>query len=290
MRSAVSMDAGERAREALLEREAAARREAERAIDAKNDFLAVMSHELRTPLHAIIGYSSLLNEGIPDVPSDGQRRQLDRITSSARHLLALIDEVLALSRLELGQDQFQLRETPVAQVVRDAAAMVETQAAAKGLRFDLDIEDESIVMQTDAKKLRQALINLLSNAVKFTEAGTVRLHVHDDPDENFVNFDVVDTGRGIAPEHLERVFDSFWQADQAPSRRAGGVGLGLHVTRQLVRLLGGEVSVRSTIGEGSTFSVRLPKFWWGATTAEFPRVSPTHAEAIRRQERVSSPS
>jgi signal transduction histidine kinase len=286
MRSAVSMDAGERAREALLEREAAARREAERAIDAKNDFLAVMSHELRTPLHAIIGYSSLLHEGIPDTPSDGQRRQLDRITSSARHLLALIDEVLALSRLELGQDQFQLRETLVSQVVRDAAAMVETQAAEKGLQFVLDIQDESIVIQTDAKKLRQALINLLGNAVKFTEEGTIRLHVHDDADENFVNFDVVDTGRGIAPEHLERVFDSFWQADQAPSRRAGGVGLGLHVTRQLVRLLGGEVSVRSSIGQGSTFSVRLPKFWWGATTAEFPRASPTHAEAIRRHERV----
>jgi signal transduction histidine kinase len=288
MRSAISMNAGEQAREALLEREATARREAERAIDAKNDFLAVMSHELRTPLHAIIGYSSLLNEGIPDAPTDGQRRQLDRVTSSARHLLALIDEVLALSRLELGQDQFQLRETPIAQIVRDAAAMIETQAEAKGLRFVIDIEDESIVMQTDAKKLRQALINLLGNAVKFTEEGTIRLHVHDDDDENFVDFDVVDTGRGIATEHLERVFDSFWQADQAPSRRAGGVGLGLHVTRQLVRLLGGEVTVRSIIGKGSTFSVRLPKFWWGATTAEFPRVSPTQVDAIRRQERVSS--
>ena len=237
------------------------------------------------PLHAIIGYSSLLHEGIPDTPSDGQRRQLDRITSSARHLLALIDEVLALSRLELGQDQFQLRETSVVQVVRDAATMIEPQASAMGLRFVIDFQDESIVMQTDAKKLRQALINLMSNAVKFTETGTIRVHVHDDADENFVNFDVVDTGCGIAPEHMERVFDSFWQADQALSRRAGGVGLGLHVTRQLVRLLGGEVTVRSVAGQGSTFTVRLPKFWWGATTAEFPRISPAQTDAVRRHER-----
>lgn len=285
LRSAVSVYEGERAREALLEREAAARREAERAIDSKNDFLAVMSHELRTPLHAIIGYSSLMNEGIPDTPSDGQRRQLDRITSSARHLLALIDEILALSRMELGQDQMTPSEVSVAQVVRDAATMIEPQAAAKGLIFTIDVHPDITTIQTDARKLRQALVNLLGNAVKFTDTGTIRLRVVVDADQNFIDFNVEDTGTGIAPEHLERVFDSFWQADQAPTRRAGGVGLGLHVTRQLARLLGGEVTVRSTLGEGSVFTVRLPKYWWGASTAEFPRITPSSIDAVRRGDR-----
>jgi signal transduction histidine kinase len=256
---------GDRARQRMLEREAAARAEAERATRAKNDFLAVMSHELRTPLNAIIGYGSLLRDGIPDPITDGQSRQLQRIASSARHLLALIDQVLTLSRVELGEEQVLPAPVSAQALLEEAASMVETQARAKGLAFEVSLPREPIELVTDADKLRQALVNLLGNAVKFTERGTVQMRLTVDGYDTVV-FEVEDTGIGIAPEHHERVFESFWQVDQAPARRAGGVGLGLHVTRHLVRLLGGDVTVRSHLGDGSCFAMRVPRRWWASTT------------------------
>jgi len=256
---------GDRARQRMLEREAAARAEAERATRAKNDFLAVMSHELRTPLNAIIGYGSLLREGIPDPATDGQSRQLERIASSARHLLALIDQVLTLSRVELGEEQVQPAHASAQELVEEAASMVEPQARAKGLAFEVSLPLEPIELTTDADKLRQALVNLLGNAVKFTERGTIQVRLAADGYDAVV-FEVEDTGIGIAPQHLDRVFESFWQVDQAPARRAGGVGLGLHVTRRLVRLLGGDVTVRSQLGNGSCFTVRVPRRWWALAT------------------------
>ena len=273
MRGARAVRTSERARQATLEREAAARQEAERATRAKSDFLAVMSHELRTPLNAIIGYGSLLADEIPGPVNDGQRRQLERIGSSARHLLALIDEVLTLSRIELGEEGVVIAPVPVATVVEDAAAMVEPQARAKGLDFVVRLPEAAPMLETDAARLRQALVNLLGNAVKFTDAGTVQLRVtaparDGDP---FV-FEVEDTGVGIAEEYLERVFDSFWQVDQAHSRKVGGVGLGLHITRQLVRLLGGDVSVTSAVGRGSCFTLRLPRLWWARATGTYTQV------------------
>jgi signal transduction histidine kinase len=273
MRGATAVRTSERARQATLEREALARAEAERATRAKSDFLAVMSHELRTPLNAIIGYGSLLADEIPGPVNDGQRRQLERIGSSARHLLALIDEVLTLSRIELGEEGVVIAPVSVATLVEDAAAMVEPQARAKGLDFVVTLPGESAVVETDAAKLRQALVNLLGNAVKFTDQGAVRLRVtvptrDGDP---FV-FEVEDTGVGIAEEYLERVFDSFWQVDQAHSRKVGGVGLGLHITRQLVRLLGGDVSVTSSVGRGSCFTLRLPRLWWARATGAWAQV------------------
>jgi signal transduction histidine kinase len=167
-------------------------------------------------------------------------------------------------------------------VARESAAAMRQVFADRRVGLDTEIDVVAAATAGDHDRLVQVLINLLGNAVKFTDSGTIRLHVYVSAEDNFINFDVEDTGRGIAPEHLDRVFDSFWQADQAPSRRAGGVGLGLHVTRQLVRLLGGEVTVRSSVGRGSCFNVRLPKFWWGSTTAEFLRMTPTAVDALRR--------
>ena len=265
VRAAAIVQRGERAQALALENAAAARDEAQRANRAKNDFLAVMSHELRTPLNAIIGYGSLLREGIPDPATPGQRQQIERIGASAKHLLALIDEVLTLSRLELGRERITPTSIGVATLVEEAAAMMEPEAHKKGLTLSIVVPDQEVTMVTDAGKLRQALVNLLGNAVKFTDHGEVCIRARYERDTEQVEFEIEDTGIGIDAQHLPRVFDAFWQVDQAPTRRVGGTGLGLHVTRRLVRLLGGEVAARSTVGQGSCFSIRVSREWWGAT-------------------------
>jgi signal transduction histidine kinase len=265
VRAAAIVQRGERAQSLALEHAAAARDEAERANRAKNDFLAVMSHELRTPLNAIIGYGSLLRDGIPDPATPGQHKQIERIGASAKHLLALIDEVLTLSRLELGRERITPTTIGVATLVEETAAMMEPEARKKGLTLLIAVPEPDVTMVTDAGKLRQALVNLLGNAVKFTDHGEVIIRASADSAVDEVAFEVVDTGIGISEEHLPRVFDAFWQVDQAPTRRVGGTGLGLHVTRRLVRLLGGDVSAHSVPGEGSCFTIRVSRSWWGAT-------------------------
>ena len=265
VRAAAIVQRGERAQSLALEHAAAARDEAERANRAKNDFLAVMSHELRTPLNAIIGYGSLLRDGIPDPATPGQHKQIERIGASAKHLLALIDEVLTLSRLELGRERITPTTIGVATLVEEAAAMMEPEARKKGLTLLIDVPEPDVTTVTDAGKLRQALVNLLGNAVKFTDHGEVIIRARADTAVDEVVFEVVDTGIGISEEDLPRVFDAFWQVDQAPTRRVGGTGLGLHVTRRLVRLLGGDVSAQSVPGEGSCFTIRVSRSWWGAT-------------------------
>src|SRR5688572_18734747 len=265
LRAAAIVQRGERAQAMALENAAAARDEAERANRAKNDFLAVMSHELRTPLNAIIGYGSMMRDGIPDPPSPAQHKQLERIGASAKHLLALIDDVLSLSRLELGRERITPTSIGVAKLLEEAAAMMEPDARKKGLALSLAVPEKDVVMVTDAGKLRQALVNLIGNAVKFTDHGAVSIRAHAESEVDQVVFEVEDTGIGIAPENLPRVFEAFWQVDQAPTRRVGGTGLGLHVTRRLVRLLGGDVSARSVPGQGSCFTIRVSRAWWGAT-------------------------
>jgi signal transduction histidine kinase len=265
LRAAAIVQRGERAQALALENAAAARDEAERANRAKNDFLAVMSHELRTPLNAIIGYGSLLRDGIPDPATPGQRKQIERIGASAKHLLALIDEVLTLSRLELGRERVTPTKIGAATLLEEAAAMMEPEARRKDLAIVLEPPDEDVVIVTDAGKLRQALVNLIGNAVKFTDSGEVIVRARTASEGEEIEFDVEDTGIGISEQHLPRIFDAFWQVDQAPTRRVGGTGLGLHVTRRLIRLLGGDVSARSILGEGSCFTIRIPRAWWGDT-------------------------
>jgi PAS domain S-box-containing protein len=228
---------------------------------AKSEFLASISHELRTPLNAILGYTQLLSEGITGPVSGAQQNQLMRVRASATHLLGLIDEVLSFSRLEAGREQLALDDVVVAAVLDDALAIVRPLAAAKQLPLELvpppEVGDAPLRIETDVLKLRQMIVNLLTNAIKFTDHGAVTLAARCDGDD--VVFSVRDTGIGIARPHLERVFEPFWQVEQAPSRRVGGTGLGLSVTRRLARLLGGDVSVQSEPGEGSSFELRLPR-------------------------------
>jgi signal transduction histidine kinase len=234
-----------------------ARDAAEVADRAKNDFLAVMSHELRTPLNAIVGYAELLHDGVAGPVNHEQREQLERVQLSARHLVELVDDILSFSRLESGQDNIRYAAVDLATITREAGALVEPVARSKGLTFTVVAPNDSVTFTSDPAKLRQILVNLLSNAIKFTDEGTIRLASSAEP--ACVVFDVEDTGIGIAREHQERVFETFWQVDQSATRKTGGAGLGLSVSRRLARALGGDLTVDSEIGKGSRFRFWLPR-------------------------------
>jgi signal transduction histidine kinase len=244
-------------RAASLLRERAARQDAESASSAKSDFLAVMSHELRTPLNAIIGYVSLLADGITGPLNEQQVAQLGRVKASATHLLTLIEQILSLSRIEAGREDVRVEHVDARTVVTDATTLVEPLMAAKGLALEVELPREPSELSTDVTKVRQILLNLLTNAGKFTEQGSVRCQLRSDAE--LVVVDVSDTGRGIAIGDLDHVFDSFWQGGPADRERPEGVGLGLSVSRRLAHLLGGEITVASAPGRGSTFSLRLPR-------------------------------
>jgi signal transduction histidine kinase len=233
-----------------------ARAEAERANNSKTDFLAVMSHELRTPLTAIMGYEELLSDGITGPVTELQRQQLGRINASARHLLGLIDEILTFARVDIGRERVRWESMSVNHTIADAAALVEPMAAAKSIDFIVDLLEEDQAIQTDGTKLRQMLVNLLSNGIKFTENGEVRVGCL--VNNGMLELKIADTGVGISAENIEEVFEPFWQAEQTATRKTGGTGLGLSVTRKLARLLGGDVTVASKLGAGTTFLLTLP--------------------------------
>jgi signal transduction histidine kinase len=241
--------------EELLGEANVARHEAEEADRAKTHFLGTISHEFRTPLTAMQGFTTLLSDEAGAPLTDTQRHQVERISAASDHLLTLIEEILGFAHQSAGHAELRLREVDLRDVVRDAGAMVESLAAAKGLQFRLRLPEEPIPFRTDPGKLRQIILNLVANAVKFTDAGEVRLDA--ESAAGSVLLRVTDTGIGIAPQHSEQVFAAFWQVDQSSSR-VGGIGLGLAVTRQLAGLLGGEVTLESTPDSGSIFTVRLP--------------------------------
>ncbi|HEX7595730.1 MAG TPA: CHASE3 domain-containing protein [Gemmatimonadaceae bacterium] len=224
------------------------------ASESKSAFLATMSHELRTPLNAIIGYQSLLAEGIDGRLNEPQLIQLSRIRSSADHLLGLIDEVLTFSRVDAGKEMVRREEVHLAPIVAEALAMVTPLAESKGLKLRNQTADAALL--TDGVKVRQILLNLLSNAIKFSDDGEIVVRSRLDRDSVAVS--IVDPGIGISAENVARIFDPFWQVEQRSTRRVGGTGLGLSVSRSLARLLGGDVSVESHVDRGSTFTVTLP--------------------------------
>jgi signal transduction histidine kinase len=231
------------------------------ANEAKSTFLATMSHELRTPLNGIIGYAELLSAGISGPVTEIQAQHIQRINSAARHLLHLIEGILSYSRIEAGKEEVRLSEADAVLLTRDAAALVEPLARAKGLAFTIATPPAETSIRTDESKVSQILLNLLSNAVKFTETGRVELELtsrqHD------VLWVVRDTGVGVAPEEQERIFEPFRQVGPVHTKRGAGTGLGLSVARQLARMLGGELSLESAPGRGTTFFLRLPSEYPG---------------------------
>ena len=227
---------------------------AQHAEQAKNDFLAIMSHELRTPLTAIIGYSDLLEAGVSGPVTPAQREHLQRLSASAWHLLGLIDEVLSYTKLQLGLGDTHRLPVLLPQLVNDVLSEVEHTAAQKGIRIEREVDPQ--VIEADPFKLRHILSALLGNAVKFTDAGVVRVRCS--VEGNWLMLQVQDTGVGIAEEDFERIFQPFTQVEGAMTRKFGGTGLGLAVTRRLVTLIHGELTVRSELGAGSVFTVRIP--------------------------------
>ena len=233
-------------------------KDAEEASKAKSSFLARMSHELRTPLNAIIGYSEILHEDAVDDGSTRTADDLDKVLNAARHLLGLINDVLDISKIEAGKMELYLENFEVPKLVSEVIATAAPLISKKGNTLALDCPADVGGMHADATKLRQMLLNLLSNASKFTEHGTITLKVTRVAATETLEFAVIDTGIGMTPEQLGRLFQAFSQADASTASRYGGTGLGLAISKQFAQMMNGDITVTSEAGVGSCFTIRLP--------------------------------
>lgn len=243
------------------ERELARAREAAEAANrSKSTFLANMSHELRTPLNAIIGYSELLQEEVVDAGFEDLGPDLGKINAAGRHLLSLINDILDLSKIEAGKIELFLETFDVKVAVDDVVSTIEPLALKNGNRLEVEADGDVGTMHADLVRIRQCLFNLLSNACKFTEKGVVALRLRRElvGDEAWMVFEVTDSGIGMTPEQMAKLFRPFTQADASSTRKYGGTGLGLSITKRFSEMLGGTVVVDSVIGKGSTFTLRLP--------------------------------
>jgi PAS domain S-box-containing protein len=235
-----------------------ARARAEAANRTKMEFLAVMSHELRTPLNAIGGYVQLLEMGLKGPVTPEQLADLERIRQSQTHLLGLINDIMNFARLETGRVTFHHEDVLVAELLATIKAVTEPQTRAKGLAYHVTECDPTLTVWADAEKTRQILINLVSNAIKFTKPGG-RLTLECAVADGGVHVHVRDTGQGIPPDRLADIFEPFVQVNPSFSRAHEGVGLGLAISRDLARAMHGDLTVESSLGSGSTFSLVLPR-------------------------------
>jgi signal transduction histidine kinase/CheY-like chemotaxis protein len=250
---------------------------AEQANTTKSTFLANMSHELRTPLNAIIGYSEMLEEDAEERGLDDLGPDLGKIRAAGKHLLALINDVLDLSKIEAGKMELFLEDFELNALVRDVESTIRPLVEQNQNTFDVRCPDDVGTMHADLTRVRQILFNLLSNASKFTKGGQIVLEVLPlrVKGREWLEFEVSDTGIGLSEEQLERLFQSFSQADPSTSRKYGGTGLGLVISRRFAQMMHGDITVRSGLGKGSVFTVRLPRVAGAspalAETVELPR-------------------
>ncbi len=275
-----------RSRETLLELETA-REEAKQQNIAQSQFLAKMSHELRTPLNAILGYAMLLQEDASEIGNQTAVADLDRIQLAGRNLLGVINDILDHARIEAGKTKFERCVIDVRELAEAAVAACPTDQR-NGNSFALDVSEAISIMVGDAGKVRQCLLNLLSNAFKFTKNGEVSLTIVPATcgAGSGVSFIVRDTGIGINPADLTHLFDAFSQIEDGHSRRFGGSGLGLAITRRLARMMGGDCTVHSVEGGGSTFCLTLPLSLNGKAEGDDARASPsTHPLPVRKSDR-----
>ncbi|MDA1221545.1 MAG: response regulator, partial [Planctomycetota bacterium] len=235
---------------------AEARDQAEAANRTKSAFLASMSHELRTPMNAILGYSEMLIEEMEDEGQDAAVADLKKIHAAGNHLLSLINDVLDLSKIEAGKVELYLETFDVRDMLAEAEATLAPLATKNGNALVLETQDDIGKIRADLTKVRQSLFNLLSNAAKFTKNGTITLATETDGER--IRFAVRDTGIGIPADKLDHVFEEFTQADSSTTRDYGGTGLGLAISRKFCRMMGGDITVESTPGEGSVFTIELP--------------------------------
>ena len=231
-------------------------RELEKANRLKSEFLASMSHELRTPINALIGYASLMLDRIYGELTPRQEEGLNRIQGAAQHLLALINDILDLAKIEAGRMPLHLDDVTLADIVTEISQQIEPLVKKKKLSFNVEMPPTPLTLHTDRTKVKQILLNLLSNAVKFTHKGGIWVTIS--KDEEDLRFDVRDTGIGIKESDIDSMWEDFRQVDQSRTREFGGTGLGLSITRKLVDALGGHVFAESVFGKGSTFTVVLP--------------------------------
>jgi protein-histidine pros-kinase len=220
-----------------------------------------MSHELRTPLNAIIGFTGTLLMQLPGPLTTDQDKQLRTVQSSARHLLSLINDLLDLAKIESGKVEIDLQAVPVAEVMREVCTSLQPAAQKKGLTLTLRLPDAALTSHTDRRSLSQILINLTNNAIKFTERGEVRLEAARGGDGGApaILISVIDTGIGIRQEDQARLFEAFGKIARGGARSAESTGLGLHLSRKLAELLGGTISLSSSYGSGSHFTLSLPE-------------------------------
>ena len=258
------------------------------ATQARDRFVAMMSHEMRTPLNAILGYAELLELEIEGQINEGQRRNLDRIRVGSRHLLDLINDVLDLARADARKLELDLRPVDAHAVIEEITALLENQAAQKGITLGTQLSDALPLVSADLQRLRQILTNLVGNAIKFTERGTITIAAAPVADGSRVAISVTDSGIGIEADALREVFKEFFQADNALTRIYGGSGLGLAISQRLARAMEGEITVTSAPGMGSVFTLTLPAA--GAGSEVRAQDTARHGARMARHEEQTAPS